>query len=379
MSLNEATQGDKNKRKATSDINPPAKKARTEVDSDVSHEQNHEKQENHSSEHLLQVESMKNTISEIEKSLSRVLTSEVLTFHFRPYFMNEVEEIRKISQQMFKFTQLLYSISKNKENQEFWEKCLPIIKIIILIKNFKYNCNQSDNNTHLNIKINYFSEENMKKTIKYGSIVFINKIEDQNELNFTCNKLDSCKRSTPGIICDENHENHENNEKYSISVFGSSLVRVFTPKYKYIDRRGMFVIISLTNDEDHIGVGEIITFGDLHQRKSNSYKTVGSCTLKEGHSLFLFDENDKTPLQFPKEEENERKTCFVSMTSLPMSDFILEKLMPTLEINKIKDMIINTNLTNIDIPQSQINKKSFSDILEMMETIYGHTNNVYQL
>ena len=115
-----------------------------------------------------------------------------------------------------------------------------------------------------------------------------------------------------GIIC-ENSEHTINLDQdfydaqiqtNPICVFGSTLVQVYLPtKYKYIDKRGMFVIINIHSDqnnhperEKNIGVGEIISFADLHRKDRNSYHMVGCCCLDKCSNLILYSCRDKSSL-----------------------------------------------------------------------------------
>ena len=141
-----------------------------------------------------------------------------------------------------------------------------------------------------------------------------------------------------GIICKENEEtihlHYGRNDKNvsSISVFGCTLVRVFVPtKYKSIDKRGMFVIVNPhCTEKDNIGVGEIISFGDLHKRDSNSYHIVGCCTLDDFSNIILCSCEENTLIPFPLHSNFfvQDNICFVSMVSLPMTKKFLNNFIP---------------------------------------------------
>ena len=106
----------------------------------------------------------------------------------------------------------------------------------------------------------------------------------------------------------------------SIHVFGSSLVQVVYPTNDYVDERGMFVILN-KNQEENIGIGEIIAFGDLITREANSYQIVGICSLDK-KELFLCQTSSITS-RILGYHSNHSDNCFVLMISLPMSDSLV--------------------------------------------------------
>ena len=205
-----------------------------------------------------------------------------------------------------------------------------------------------DHKKNAHISMNLQTTNRNKNFEKLGSIVFINS-------EWKYSYLNENNENAPfaiGIICKEDEEtihlhHGRNDDVTSISVFGCTFVRVFVPtKYKSIDKRGMFVIINThCTEKDNIGVGEIISFGDLHLRDSNSYHIVGCCTLDDFSNIILCScEEENTLIPFPLHDNFfvPDNICFVSMVSLPMTKKFLNNFIPISGI---------TDLSNITQPE----------------------------
>ena len=274
-----------------------------------------------------------------------LFSSALITFPFLHYLKEELNHIDNtvnwLNEVMVDFTKK--EIFHPKELNFNWNRMCFWFKVL----NLQYI---HDHKTSAHISMNLQSTNKNKNFEKLGSIVFI-------DSEWKYSYLNKNKENQPlaiGIICKEDEETihlHQNDDKNddvsSISVFGCTLVRVFVPtKYKSIDKRGMFVIINThCTEKDNIGVGEIISFGDLHLRDSNSYHIVGCCTLDDFSNIILCScEEENTLIPFPLHDNFfiQDNICFVSMVSMPMTKKFLNNFIPISGI---------TDLSNITQPE----------------------------
>ena len=275
---------------------------------------------------------LKNEASNLQSEIGlnyfkTLFTSNLLTSPFLQHLKEELNQIDETVDLLNGKIMVRFSLKKifqinhlnfNWNRMCFWFKVL----------NLKYI---HDHKTDAHISMNLQTTNKNKNFEKLGSIVFINS-------EWKYSYLNKNKENPPfaiGIICKENEEtihvyhggNDKNDDVTSISIFGCTLVRVFVPtKYKSVDKRGMFVIINTHfTEKDNIGVGEIISFGDLHLRDSNSYHIVGCCALDDFSNIILCSCE-----VFPSDTNFfvRDNICFVSMVSLPMTKKFLDNFIP---------------------------------------------------
>ena len=276
-----------------------------------------------------------------------LFSSVLITSPFLQHLKEELDDIDNLvlllNDEMVRFT--LKEIFRTKFLSFNWNRMCFWFKVL----NLKYI---HDHKINAHISMNLQTTNKNKNFEKLGSIVFIDSEWKYSYLN----KNNENPPFSIGIICEENEEtihlHHERNDDKnddvtSISIFGCTLVRVFVPtKYKSIDKRGMFVIVnSHCTEEDNIGVGEIISFGDLHLRDSDSYHIVGCCTLDDFSNIILCScEEENTLIPFPLHDNFfvRDNICFVSMVSLPMTKIFLNNFIPISGI---------TDLSNITQPE----------------------------
>ena len=317
----------------------------------------------------------------IEQLLELIFSSGILSYHFYDYYSNQ--EIKKIDNAIHRLDNFMLYLNTYADKLQiklkfstFWDACSKLISIFILVKNFKYICQFPSEKTEFCIHLN--SKET--KNAPFGSIVFIN-----SDLSFSFHDIGNT--ISMGII---NEKYIANNNQTSISIFGSSFVRVFIPKkYETIDKRGMFVIINIDEEksDSNIGVGEIISFGDLLLRNSDSFQLVGYCAIDLiENSLFLYSCSEKKPIPFPIDKNlftNENDVCFVTMISIPKNKALIEAILPILNIDTIKRIVCLTP-TQTKLQESffcTVEEKvyPFKFILEKIEKIYEKPCNIYQL
>ena len=296
-----------------------------------------------------------------------LFSSDLLTSPFLQHLKEELNQIGKIvyllNELMVHFT--LKEIFHPKELNFNWKRMCFWFKVL----NLQYI---HDHKTNAHISMNLQTTNKNKNFEKLGSIVFI-------DSEWKYSYLDKNNENPPfaiGVICEENEEtihlhhgrnDDKNDDVSSISVFGCTLVRVFVPtKYKSIDKRGMFVIVNThCTEKDNIGVGEIISFGDLHLRDPNSYHIVGCCTLDDFSNIILCScEEENTLIPFPLHDNffAPDNICFVSMVSLPMTKKFLNNFIPISGITDLPyitkpehlptslDSVLQTLLKNLITP-----------------------------
>ena len=317
----------------------------------------------------------------IEQLLELIFSSGILSYHFYDHYSNQ--EIKEIDNAIHRLDNFMLYLNTYADKLQiklkfstFWDACSKLISIFILVKNFKYICQFPSEKTEFCIHLN--SKET--KNAPFGSIVFIN-----SDMSFSFHDIGNT--ISMGII---NEKYIANNNQTSISIFGSSFVRVFIPKkYETIDKRGMFVIINIDEEksDSNIGVGEIISFGDLLLRNSDSFQLVGYCAIDLiENSLFLYSCSEKKPIPFPIDKNlftNENDVCFVTMISIPKNKALIEAILPILNIDTIK-RIVGLTPTQTKLQESffcNVEEKvyPFKFILEKIEKIYDKPCNIYQL
>ena len=336
-----------------------------------------------------------------------ILSSGVLLFQFITLPEEHLQNIKRVLNQLEIFRQIVFVVSETQGDKsqllKNWSQLFKIFNFLIHFENV-----YSNSNSHLsmNLKEKHFDEtmkkENQKEEEEHygrGRIVFVD-----SDKKFSFHKTD--ESISMGIICGALETP---NNTFSINIFGSCLVQVFTPKQiQSVDERGMFVILNKNINEEtnkqNTGIGEIISFGSMSERESNSYDLVGICALdkssSESTSLFLFsqyDEENKERIHFPihNESDNEEETCFVLMISLPMSRSLLDLFTQTLGIQTIENStpigeIEPISTSNIiqsdDLPadnklhtgaETDTNQLDFH--LKMHETINEHPSKVFIL
>ena len=268
------------------------------------------------------------TQGDLDKLLG--LSSGALLFQFLNLPKEHVMNIEKSLKQLETFIQIVYKVSEKQEDKyQFLRNWYHVFKIFNMLTNFKLS---SNSNSHLSTNFKALDGNQDEQYFSPGKIVFVDSYKQ-----FSFQKTD--QSISVGIICGS--QNSKN--IFPICIFGSCLVRVFVPKQiQSIDERGMFVILNKNisnSNKENIGIGEIISFGEMIIRESNSYEIAGICALgklgaSESKSLYLyssFSENTES-IPFPITNEVYGEICFVLMVSLPMSKFLLNLFVPTLGI-----------------------------------------------
>ena len=320
----------------------------------------------------------------LKEMLEFILSSGVLLFRFITLPLEHLQNIKRVLNQLEIFRQIVFIVSEAQgDNSQFLQNWSQLFKIFNFLIHFKHL--YSNSNLLMNLQENHFGEtmkENNKEEGEYygrGRIVFVD-----SDKKFSFHKTD--ESISMGIICGALETP---NNTFSINIFGSCLVQVFTPKQiQSVDERGMFVILNKNINEEtnkqNIGIGEIISFGSMSERESNSYDLAGICALdkssSDSTSLFLYsqyDEENKERIHFPiqNESDNEKESCFVLMISLPMSRSLLDLFIPTLGIQTIENSISSYQPNeNIETDRNQLDFH-----LIMHETINEHPSKVYNL
>ena len=346
----------------------------------------------------------------LKKLVEFILSSGVLLFQFITLPEEHSQNIKRALNQLEMFRQIVFVVSEAQEDKsQFLKNWSQLFRIFNFLIHFKHVYSNSNSHLSMNLKEKHFGEtmkkENKKEEEEHygrGRIVFVD-----SDKKFSFHKTD--ESISMGIICGALKTP---NNTFSINIFGSCLVQVFTPKQiQSVDERGMFVILNKNINEEtnkqNIGIGEIISFGSMSERECNSFELIGICALEksssESTSLFLYsqyDEENKERIHFPihNESDNEKESCFVLMISLPMSRSLLDLFIPTLGIQTIENSTpiretdpistLNTIQSN-DLPadkesnklhlaaETNINQLDFH--LKMHETINEHPSKVFIL
>ena len=266
-----------------------------------------------------------------------ILSSSVLTLNILKHPKEEIELNNQVLHRLKRLMSLIHLLSTyHKEKNDFLGKWEPVFDIITILTSFKDIYHTSTPTNHICVDLYPRIEEvkNIYIQESFGSIVFIDSNstfsfkENENFIGF-------------GIINKQSCSSSDSHSRIPINIFGSSLVQVVYPTNDFVDERGMFVILN-NNQEANVGIGEIISFGDLITREVNSYHLVGICSLDKSEqpnsSLFLFSNPSRTSrITHPS---NDFKICFVSMISLPMSDSLVHLLLEStpLHLNEKKKL-----------------------------------------
>ena len=339
-----------------------------------------------------------------------ILSSGVLLFQFITLPEEHLWDINKVLNQLEIFRQIVFVVSEAQgDKSQFLQNWSQLFKIFNFLIHFKHLYSNSNSHVSMNLKEKHFDEtmkkENKKEEEEHygrGRIVFVD-----SDKKFSFHKTD--ESISMGIICGALETP---NNTFSINIFGSCFVQVFTPKQiQSVDERGMFVILNKNINEEtnkqNIGIGEIISFGSMSERECNSYDLIGICALdkssSDSTSLFLYsqyDEENEKRIHFPiqNESDNEKESCFVLMISLPMSKSLLDLFIPTLGIQTIENSTpigetepISTpnTIQSYDLPADKesntLHPAAETDIhqldfhLKMHETINEHSSKVYIL
>ena len=260
--------------------------------------------------------------SELIQMVQYILSSNVLTLNILKHPKEEIELNNQVLHRLERFMSLVHFISKyHKNKNDFLGKWKNIFDIITKLASFKDNYHST---CHISVDLNMKPEEEdlfIQENQYFGSIVFIDSNSkfsfkgDDKSIGFGITNGQSCGLSG-------------SHSRIPINIFGSSLVRVVYPSNENVDERGMFVILNKHQNE-HPGIGEIISFEELITRKANSYHLVGICSLDKTEqpnpSLFLFSTSSLTSrITHPADHI---RICFVLMISLPMSDSLVHLLL----------------------------------------------------
>ena len=259
--------------------------------------------------------------SEWIQMVAYILSSSVLTLNILKHPKEEIELNNQVLHRLERFMSLVHFISKyHKNKNDFLAKWKHIFDIFTKLTGFKDNYNST---CHISVDLNMRTEEDLfiQENQYFGSIVFI---DSNSTFSFEENKKSIGLGITNGQSCGLS----ESHSRIPINIFGSSLVRVVYPSNENVDERGMFVILNKDQNE-HPGIGEIISFEDLITRKANSYHLVGICSLDKTEqpnpSLFLFSTSSLTSrITHPSDHT---RVCFVLMISLPISDSLVHLLL----------------------------------------------------
>ena len=269
---------------------------------------------------------------DVASSFKYLFSSVVLTSHLLQHLGNERKKIKEKLQLLTKWMIKVALEDSQSLPERIWSRICFFYRLCI---NFKYVTHHLSSENHISINLQPIST--LKKKESLGSIVFIN-----SEFKYSYERPNHpfsfgiiCEKSEHTIKMEQRNDQIQTNP---ISVFGSTLVQVFIPsEYKTIDKRGMFVIISIDSEEnpesEKKGVGEIISFADLHMKNRNSYHIVGCCTLDWFSNLILFSCKDKKPISFPIDVTScNESICLVSMVSFPIKKQFLNNFFPSLDI-----------------------------------------------
>ena len=304
---------------------------------------------------------------DLEKLVGFILSSGVLLRQYLKFPERHVMNIKKGLEQLEKFFQFVHGISEKNERL-FLQIWYHPFKIFNMLTNFKPSSN-SNSYLSMNFKNNASYGKEDEQYYTQGRIVFVD-----SDKQFSFQKTD--QSISMGIICGSQISKNI----FPICIFGSCLVRVFVPnQIQSIDKRGMFVILNKNTDEtnkENIGTGEIISFGEMITRESNSYDIVGICALgklkgSESKSLYLYSSFGKNEERIPfpiTNEIHDEEICFVLMISLPMSKFLLNLFVPTLEIKSTK---IKTTDIGENIPSENL------QTYKLKNQFYGLSENTY--
>ena len=343
----------------------------------------------------------------LKKLVEFILSSGVLLFQFITLPEEHLWDIKRVLNQLEIFRQIVYVVSEAQgDKSQFLQNWSQLFKIFNFLVYFKHLYSNSNSHLSMNLKEKHFDKtmkkENKKEEEEHygpGRIVFVD-----SDKKFSFHKTD--ESISMGIICGALETP---NNTFSINIFGSCLVQVFTPKQiQSVDERGMFVILNknINEETNKQNIGEIISFGSMSERECNSYDLVGICALdkssSDSTSLFLYsqyDEENKERIHFPihNESENEEESCFVLMISLPMSASLLDLFIPTLGIQTIENSTPIGETEPLSTPkiiqsddqadkesntlhptvETDINQLDFH--LKMHETINEHSSKVYIL
>ena len=272
--------------------------------------------------------------SELLQMVQYILSSSVLTLNILKHPKEEIELNNQVLHRLERFMSLVHFISKyHKDKNSFLGKCNPILDIITKFTSFKDNYHST---CEISVELCMRTEEDLfiQENQYFGSIVFI----DSNS-NFSFQEDD--KSIGFGITNGQCCGLSGSHSRISINIFGSSLVRVVYPSNENVDERGMFVILNKDQNE-HPGIGEIVSFEELITRKANSYHLVGICSLDKTEqpnpSLFLFSTSSLTSrITHPSDHI---RICFVLMISLPISDSLVHLLLQSTPLHFNKALLL---------------------------------------
>ena len=276
--------------------------------------------------------------AELEQMLRYMLSSSsVFTLNILKHPKEEIELNNQVLHRLNRFMSLVEFISKyHKDKNDFLDKWKHIFDIIKILTSFKDVYHTSI--THICVDLFPKADIHIDQEREcFGSIVFI----DSNS-KYSFEKPE--KFIGLGII--NKSCTFSGSHSVPIHIFGNSLVQVIYPSNDCVDERGMFVILN-KDKEENTGIGEIISFGDLTTRKANSYHLVGICPLdkiEQPNSFFLFSTSSgKSRIRYPSNDSN---ICFVLMISLPISDSLVDLLLPSSPFG-LKQKIFFAVLTSI--------------------------------
>ena len=272
--------------------------------------------------------------SEWLQMVQYILSSTVLTLIILKH-PKEIEWNNQVLHRLERFMSLVHFISKyHKNKNDFLAKWKPIFDIITKLTRVKDNYHST---CHISVDLHMRTEEEdlfIQENQYFGSIVFIDSNSkfsfkgDDKSIGFGITNGQSCGLSG-------------SHSRIPINIFGSSLVRVVYPSNENIDERGMFVILNKHQNE-HPGIGEIISFEELITRKANSYHIVGICSLDKTEqpnpSLFLFSTSSLTSRI--THSSDHIRICFVLMISLPMSDSLAHLLLQSTPLHFNKALLL---------------------------------------
>ena len=272
-------------------------------------------------EHILDTYNSLIKNSDIMKMVQYILSSSsALTLNILKHSKEEIELNNQLVERLKIFMSMIEFISQyHKDKNDFLRKWKNILDIITFLADFKENTSKKQVCEDLYPRTEE-GDFKIQENQCFGSIVFIH-----SNSTFSFKKQENCIGL--GITNKKCFSSSESHSSIPIHVVGSSLVRVVYPSNDRVDERGMFVILN-KNQEENTGIGEIISFGDLATRETNSYHLVGVCSLDKtdhSNSLFLFSTSSHTSrITHPS---NDFGICFVLMLSLPPSYSLLQMLL----------------------------------------------------
>ena len=203
----------------------------------------------------------------LKKLLEFILSSGVLLYQFINLPEEHSKDIKRVLNQLEVFRQIVYVVSEAQRYQsQFLQNWSQLFKIFNFLIHFEHVYSNPISHLSMDLEEKDFNEtikkESKKEDYSQGRIVFVD-----SDKKFSFQKTG--QSISMGIICGLGTLNNT----FSINVFGSCLVQVFTPKkIQSVDARGMFVILNTNMDETNKQTfGEIISFGEISQRQSNSY------------------------------------------------------------------------------------------------------------